>query len=428
MNDKGRCDMDQYKLTVIVPSYNNGQYIRQALDSIIMQKVEFDYQIIITDDASQDDSPDIIREYERKYPDRILALYSDRNQKLFRNMLKALERMNSEYFCVLDPDDYWSDNRRLQKAVDFLDTNPEYTIYGTNAYKIYNDGSVEPYYDCQNVNTYSSTFDDFLKGNALLSNTFASTYRNVYFSDGIPTEYMKLVGSQFEETFRADSARNLIHLKKGKAYFVNEYIGYSRRHGKGLSSSLLEYERYIISAFALIGFFDFFGQVQEKEYARLIRNLYINAVREYYKRLIHTGFQKISIQYRSYFNTVMEWLQTHEVDECEEYSLFSLSRFGMMTQKKTIIWGTGQYAPKVIEKYHIPIHEDTFFVDNDVSKQGKLFMGKHIKAPEVIRNEKDAILVIASIYTREILEQITEQRLCTKDRIINIYDYERFGM
>ena len=60
-------------MTIIMPSYNNGQYIRQALDSILMQEVDFDYQIIITDDCSQDDSPEIIKEYESKYPEKILA-------------------------------------------------------------------------------------------------------------------------------------------------------------------------------------------------------------------------------------------------------------------------------------------------------------------------------------------------------------------
>ena len=82
----------------------------------------------------------------------------------------------------------------------------------------------------------------------MLSNTFASTYRNVYFSDGIPKEYSDLIGTQFEEMFRADSARNLIHLKRGKAYFLNESVGYSRRHGKGLASRLTEYERHITVA------------------------------------------------------------------------------------------------------------------------------------------------------------------------------------
>ena len=100
--------MYQYKMTVIMPSYNNGQYIRQALDSILEQEVNFSYQIIITDDCSQDNSIQIIKEYEAKYPERILALYSDKNCRLFRNVLKALQKMDSEYFCVLDPDDYWT--------------------------------------------------------------------------------------------------------------------------------------------------------------------------------------------------------------------------------------------------------------------------------------------------------------------------------
>ena len=204
----------QYKMTVIVPSYNNGQYIRQALDSILMQKVTFDYQIIITDDCSQDDSQNIIREYELKYSNKILALYSDKNCRLFQNVLKALKKMDSEYFCVLDPDDYWTDDMRLQKAVSFLDKNPQYTIYGTNAYKLYNDGTTEPYYNRPTIHEYTSTYEDYLKRKSVLSNTFASTYRNVYFSDGIPKEYSDLIGTQFEEMFRADSARNLIHLKK----------------------------------------------------------------------------------------------------------------------------------------------------------------------------------------------------------------------
>lgn len=421
--------MNQYKMTVIMPSYNNGQYIRQALDSIIMQKVDFDYQVIITDDASQDDSPQIIREYKKKYSDKIMALYSNTNYQLFRNMLKALEKMNSEYFCVLDPDDYWTDDKRLQKAVDFLDANPEYTIYGTNAYKLYNDGTVENYYDRPNIDTYSSTFEDFLNGKAVLSNTFCSTYRNVYFSDGIPGEYMALAGSCYEEIFRADSARNLIHLRRGKAYFVNEYVGYSRRHGKGLTSSLLEYERYIKSAFAHIGFFDFFGKEHEKEYVQMVRSLYTIAVKEFCKWLVRGKIPKLSRQYEGYFCTVMEWLQIHEPKSTETYHIpFSLERFSEMSYRKIIIWGTGLEAPRIIETYHIPIRDDTLFVDNDSSKQGKQFMGKPIKSPDVIKEEQNALILIASTYYKDILRQIKEEELCTDDRIINIYSYEKFSI
>ena len=73
-----------------MPSYNNGQYIGQALDSILMQQVNFIYQIIITDDCSQDNSPQIIREYARKHPDKIVALYSNKKLSIISKCNKSI--------------------------------------------------------------------------------------------------------------------------------------------------------------------------------------------------------------------------------------------------------------------------------------------------------------------------------------------------
>ena len=67
------------------------------------------------------------------------------------------------------------------------------------------------------------------------------------------------------------------------------------------------------------------------------------------------------------------------------------------------------------------------FVDNDSQKQGKEFMGKIVKAPESLLDEKNAILIIVSSYYEEIMKQIKEQNLCTYNRIVNIYDYENMG-
>lgn len=420
--------MYQYKMTVIMPSYNNGQYIRQALDSILEQEVNFSYQIIITDDCSQDDSPQIINEYAKKFPDKILTLFSDENHRLFRNMLKALKKMDSEYFCVLDPDDYWTDKKRLQKAVDFLDQNLDYTIYATNAYMLYDNGFVGLKYNRPNIDKYTSTYDDFLKGRAVLSTTIASTYRNIYFSDGIPNEFLELIGSKFEEMFRADSARNLIHLIRGKAYFVNECIGYYRYHGEGLASSLSEYERYIMSAFAHIAFFEFFGKRNEADYVQLIKELYATAIKLYYKLIVSEKIPPIKKLYMDYFKTVMEWLHIHGTVEERNRVSFSLKSFSEIFNNKIALWGTGLEAYRIIEKYHIPLRDDTFFVDNDNQKHGKEFMGKVIKSPRMLLDEPDTLVVIVSSYYQEIIEQIIEQNLCNEDRIINIYDYENYGI
>ena len=208
------------------------------------------------------------------------------------------------------------------------------------------------------VSTCTSTYEDFLKRKAVLSTTIASTYRNVYFSDGIPDEFLRLTGTRFEEMFRADSARNLIHLKRGKAYFINESVGCYRYHGKGLASSISEYERYITSAFAHIAFFEFFGQENEADYAAIIRNLYMIAVKLYLKEIACGNVPMVTAQDREYFVSVMEWLHTHQTSDSEGRIPFSLERFGELSGKKTILWGTGQNAGRIIGRYHIPIHED----------------------------------------------------------------------
>lgn len=407
-----------------MPSYNNGQYIRQALDSILSQKVNFNYQIIITDDCSRDDSPQIIKGYEIKYPDKILALYSDENCGLFRNVLKAYKKMNSEYFCVLDPDDYWTDSKRLQKAVDFLDENRDYTIYATNLHKLYNDGSTEIKYYRPGMDTHTSTYEDFLNGKEVLSCTPSSTYRNVYFVDGIPSEYLALIGTKFEESFRADTARNLLHLINGKAFFVNESIGCCRYHGKGLASSKTEYERYALSALANIGYYEFFGEKNENEYVKKIKGLFKQAVKKYLLELANGGMPILSGDCREHFRIVMEWLQVHVIEDGYTRLPFSLNRLWDMSNKKVIIWGTGSGAQKIIELYNIPLHNDTFFVDNNSKKQGTHFMGREVNPPNMIREQKDALVVIASSWYKEIIKQIHDEKLCEDDRIVNLYDYK----
>ena len=414
----------KYKMTIIIPSYNNGQYISQTLDSILGQKVNFDYQIIVTDDCSRDNSVEIIAEYEKKYPEKFLAIYAKENCKLFRNVLKALERMDSEYFCLIDPDDYWSDMDWLQKGVDFLEEHQDYTIYGANEYKLFNDGTIELRYHRPGITSVTSTYDDFLMNKELLSNTLASIYRNVYFSNGVPEEYRQLVGSQFEQTSRADTFRNLLHLKRGKAYFVNECIGYYRYHGNGLASAYSMYEKSMRAAFAYVGYYEFFGREHVERYFALIKKLYIGAIKEYHLALVSGDIPKLSEQYMQYAKTVTQWLQEHDMPSIYARKPFSLKKYSEIVSKQIVIWGTGSAAYKIIEQYGIPINEDTFFVDNNPAKQGKKFMEREIKAPDAIRENPECLVIIANSYNNQIIEQIKSEELCEEDRIINIYDYK----
>ncbi len=114
------------RVSVICPSYNHEPYLRQALDSILMQKVDFPMEVLVGEDCSPDRSRDILREYERQYPEIFQMFYRETNLGATRNGYELFMRARGEYIIVLETDDYWTDPLKLRKQVDFLDTHPEY--------------------------------------------------------------------------------------------------------------------------------------------------------------------------------------------------------------------------------------------------------------------------------------------------------------
>ena len=114
-------------VTVSMLVYNHGRYLRQALDSVLMQKVNFRYQIVVGEDASTDDSRDILLEYADRFPDRFRLILHEQNVGIEENVNSKLPYLTGEFIAPLEGDDYWTDPEKLQKQVDFLRTNPKYT-------------------------------------------------------------------------------------------------------------------------------------------------------------------------------------------------------------------------------------------------------------------------------------------------------------
>lgn len=205
-------------ITIIMPSYNKEKYIKEALNSVFMQETTYDFHIIVADDCSTDSTLDIVKEYQAKYPGKITLLTSNTNQKLYKNIIRAYAITKTEYFCVLDPDDFWIDKYKIQKAIDFLEKNKDYTIYVTDTIQQLPNGERKRLIKRKRV--INSDFSDFLRGKAALGCTLGSTFRNVVFKNGLPEKMQNLVSPTNEQSFRGDSFRSVIHLAFGKAHCV----------------------------------------------------------------------------------------------------------------------------------------------------------------------------------------------------------------
>jgi glycosyltransferase involved in cell wall biosynthesis len=167
------------RLSVIIPAYNAEETIAYAIESVLYQNTNFDFELIVYDDCSTDKTRAIAESYSKKFPR--LKLYSNTenigNAKTFYNSLQVAK---GKYFHVLDADDYFTNWNKLQRQVDFLDANPDYcavahgTIYLT-------DNSI----NIERINNYSDRTYDYIYSTKLFSfyyHTSSYMYKNVFLS------------------------------------------------------------------------------------------------------------------------------------------------------------------------------------------------------------------------------------------------------
>jgi glycosyltransferase involved in cell wall biosynthesis len=129
-------------LSVCLITYNHGNYIREALDGILMQRVNFPLEIIIADDCSKDDTRSIIQEYVDAQPDLFKLVFQKKNVGPARNWMDLLSASNAKYIAYMEGDDYWTDATKLQKQVDFLENNPDYALCFHRS-KVFQDGMLQ---------------------------------------------------------------------------------------------------------------------------------------------------------------------------------------------------------------------------------------------------------------------------------------------
>lgn len=131
-------------VSVVCTAYNHGPYIREALESFVNQKTDFEYEVLVNDDCSTDDTADIIREFAEKYPERIIPFIQEKNLysqgiNIYNHVFYPVAR--GKYIALCEGDDYWTDPMKLQLQVDFLESHPEYTACVHNTMIHYCDAS-----------------------------------------------------------------------------------------------------------------------------------------------------------------------------------------------------------------------------------------------------------------------------------------------
>jgi glycosyltransferase involved in cell wall biosynthesis len=215
------------EVTVLLTTYNHEKYIGQALDSVLMQETNFDFEIVILEDCSTDSTRDIVIAYQKRYPDRIRLRLADRNQCSRKPFTDAFQSAPSRHIAILDGDDYWTSPKKLQKQVEFLEAHPECALCFHNALRIYEDGNRGslPYNPADQKRI--SVLEDILQSN---------------FIAGCAAMVRKDVLGGFPEWFHnlpwGDWPLYLLCAQHGKIGYIDEILGVYRIHGQGFWSKL----------------------------------------------------------------------------------------------------------------------------------------------------------------------------------------------
>ena len=115
-------------VSVVSITYNQEKFIREALEGMVLQKTNFDFEIIVADDASTDATAAIIQEYADAYPGLIKPVLRKKNLGAIANSLSSLRLARGKYLALCEGDDYWTDENKLQKQVDFLEAHQDYAL------------------------------------------------------------------------------------------------------------------------------------------------------------------------------------------------------------------------------------------------------------------------------------------------------------
>jgi len=212
------------KVSIVTLSYNQERYIREALDSVLMQECDFKFECIVGDDRSSDSTPEILREYQARHPDRIHPVIREENLGPRRNLADILSRCTGQYVAILDGDDYWTSPHKLQTQVAFMDAHPDCALSFHDVRAITEDG--QPYdLEICTPRPERTEIEDLLKENYISTCT-------VMYRWGL----VEKLPEWWDKTWVSDYSLHVLHAAHGWIGYIDEEMAAYRIHGDGLWS------------------------------------------------------------------------------------------------------------------------------------------------------------------------------------------------
>lgn len=221
-------------VSVVMIVYNHEKFIAEAIKGVFAQETNFDIEFIISNDCSKDNTDSIIRDLIKDVPNRIKIIYLSHpvNLGMNKNFVTALNKASGKYIALCEGDDFWLDSKKIQKQVDFLEKNDDYSIVCHNVFLLNEKMLESEYYDSFGNQPYYTIFD-LAKRNFIP--TLSVVYRNIAID--FPKWYF---GAPM-----GDYPLMMWVAKTGKIKFFRERMGVYRENVGIWSGAPKEYDKII---------------------------------------------------------------------------------------------------------------------------------------------------------------------------------------
>lgn len=221
-------------VTVLIVTYNHADTFAQSIESVLCQKTNFNYEVWILDDCSNDGTKEIIK----KYCNYKNTVYFAREKNIGKteNIYKALELINTKYYAILESDDYWCDENKLQTQVDILDNNPDCSFCAHNTVVNYTYLNTTRLYLQSQSKKFVFPPKKISKKYYIEPHTSSRLYRS---------GCLNLTEINNPCIFTSDIALNFYFLTKGNLYYIDKIMSVYNYTQKGSYSSMSPYwQRY----------------------------------------------------------------------------------------------------------------------------------------------------------------------------------------
>lgn len=223
-------------VSVWMIAYNHEPFIRQAIEGVLMQKTDFDFELVIGEDCSADRTREICFEYQKRFPEKIRVLWAQENVfKKGGNGNRTRARCRGEFIALCEGDDYWTDRDKLQKQVDVLRRHPEVTFCCHHFVALTENGLEDWTKErLEELFAAGKSRSGFVFGRteylfpSLLSQTAAVMYRKSAFD----WQMVVKIGMCY------DWILAYVLLSKGPGYYINETMSVYRQQNGGAWSGM----------------------------------------------------------------------------------------------------------------------------------------------------------------------------------------------